>query len=154
MHVGNQKNLLAGLMFTAVGSAFVVVGMQYSIGTAAEMGAGYFPTMLGGILSITGLIVAGKALSTRIGKRVALPSFDWPTILIILASIAFFAASLEKLGFALTTIGTVLIARLAGRPAFSLNSVLTAFILTAFSTLLFKYALDLPLPLWPSFDGR
>src|SRR6185369_15340589 len=39
-----------------MGLAAVVIGRDYPMGTAGRMGPGYFPTILGGMLAVIGLI--------------------------------------------------------------------------------------------------
>ena len=46
-------------MFIVIGVVFFVGGPQLSDGTAARMGPGYFPRILGGVMAVLGVIVAG-----------------------------------------------------------------------------------------------
>lgn len=58
MQIKNQKDFLAGLMFMAFGLAAVIIAsLNYQMGTAVRMGPAYFPTMLGGLLAVLGLII-------------------------------------------------------------------------------------------------
>ena len=59
MRVKNQKDFLAGLLFMAVGLAFAWGATHYPIGRGAHMGPGYFPRILGGVMAVLGVIVAG-----------------------------------------------------------------------------------------------
>ena len=52
--IKSQQDFFSGLMFTVVGAAFAYGATQYSIGTGARMGPGYFPMLLG--------IISGLAL--------------------------------------------------------------------------------------------
>ncbi len=58
MKVTNQKDFWAGIMFIAFGAFFSIHGREYKFGEAARMGPGYFPTALGVILVVIGLILA------------------------------------------------------------------------------------------------
>jgi hypothetical protein len=60
-----NKDLLAGLMFIAIGVIFTVGAYQYNIGTAARMGPGYFPRILGVIMAVLGVIIAGVGLKNQ-----------------------------------------------------------------------------------------
>ncbi len=44
--IRNPKDFAACAIFTAAGLAAVLLGRQYSIGTATRMGPAYFPTTL------------------------------------------------------------------------------------------------------------
>ena len=45
--VRSPKDFVAGLMFIAIGIAAIVIASNYTLGTAARMGPGYFPRILG-----------------------------------------------------------------------------------------------------------
>ena len=44
--VRSPKDLVAGLMFIAIGITAIVIASNYTLGTAARMGPGYFPRIL------------------------------------------------------------------------------------------------------------
>ena len=54
MKIKSQKDFLSGLMFLVVGGIFAWGATNYSIGTGARMGPGYFPMLLGVLLAILG----------------------------------------------------------------------------------------------------
>ncbi|MBV5331034.1 tripartite tricarboxylate transporter TctB family protein, partial [bacterium] len=56
--IGNPKDFFAGLLFMAFGLAALVLSGDYTIGTAARMGAGYFPRVLGILLLGMGALLA------------------------------------------------------------------------------------------------
>src|SRR5918995_3415527 len=58
------KDFWPGLMFVATGVGAVVIGRESSMGTATKMGPAYFPTVLGGLLAIIGLVLIGRAVVT------------------------------------------------------------------------------------------
>ena len=56
--IRHPKDFFAGLIFIGFGLVAVIIGSNYSLGTAARMGPGYFPRILGILL-----ILLGAALS-------------------------------------------------------------------------------------------
>jgi len=54
MKLRNHQDFWSGTMFIALGLLFVGLSRQYQLGTAAKMGPGYFPTVLGGLLAVLG----------------------------------------------------------------------------------------------------
>ena len=52
--IRNPKDFWAGVLFVAVGIAAIVLGSRYNLGTAARMGPGYFPRILGMLLILLG----------------------------------------------------------------------------------------------------
>ena len=49
MQIRNKRDFWSGMMFLIIGLLFVILSRQYQLGTAAKMGPGYFPTVLGGL---------------------------------------------------------------------------------------------------------
>ncbi len=60
--VRSPKDFLAGLLFIAVGIAAIVLATNYTLGTAARMGPGYFPRILGILMIALGAILALRSL--------------------------------------------------------------------------------------------
>ena len=52
-------------MFIAFGIGAIAIGSNYTLGTAARMGPGYFPRILGILLITLGAILALRALRLR-----------------------------------------------------------------------------------------
>ena len=55
-------------MFIAFGLFFAIGARNYQIGSAARMGPAYFPTMLGGLMSVIGGVVLLRSLIVSGGK--------------------------------------------------------------------------------------
>lgn len=71
MKIRNQKDFWAGLMFLAFGLAFALVALNYQMGTAVRMGPAYFPTVLGGLMAVLGLIVFLRSFVSRLKGEAA-----------------------------------------------------------------------------------
>jgi hypothetical protein len=152
MHIKNQKDFWAGVMFVGFGTLFAGFGSRYTFGTAAHMGAGYFPTMLGLILVGLGLIVAIGALSPKAGAE-KVERFAWSTLLLVLGPIVLFGLLLDALGLVLCLFMLVAIASYASHE-FSWKATFgNAAVLIALCLLVFVYALKLQFSLWPAFFG-
>ena len=55
MSIKSQKDFVSGLMFTAIGAGFAWnSALSYDIGSASQMGPGYFPLVLGLVLVLLG----------------------------------------------------------------------------------------------------
>src|SRR6476620_489271 len=81
MHIRNQKDFWAGLLFAAFGLFFSGFGTRYTFGSAARMGPGYFPTVLGVILILMGVGIALMALSPKADAH-KVDRFSWSTIIL------------------------------------------------------------------------
>jgi putative tricarboxylic transport membrane protein len=146
VRIRSQKDFWCGLIFVAIGIAFMVIARNYRMGTAARMGPGFFPTILGGLLTGLGLLLAVPAI-VRDGD--AFPRLHLRPLLAILAAIVVFALLLQPLGFVLAAVVLILISGLADPELRRVETVGLALLLTAFSVGVFVLLLGLPLNLWP-----
>ena len=94
MHIRNRKDFWAGLLFAAFGLFFSGFGTRYTFGSAARMGPGYFPTVLGVLLVILGAAIALAALSPKAEEH-HVAKFDWRTIALVLGSVVLFGVLLN-----------------------------------------------------------
>jgi hypothetical protein len=60
--IRSSRDFCAGLIFICFGIAALFIGGSYPMGTSSRMGPGYFPVLLGGILTLLGFIIAGQGL--------------------------------------------------------------------------------------------
>lgn len=148
MKIKNPQDFWAGLMFIAFGLFFLVVARNYQMGTAVRMGPGYFPTVLGGIMAVLGLIVLFTSLTV---KGPGVPKLSFKPIFFISLGLILFGYLLKPVGFVLAVVILVFVSAFGGHE-FKLKevSILTV-ILVIFSVLVFVKGLTLPFPLWPAF---
>jgi len=159
MKIKSQKDFWSGLMFMAAGIAFAWGATNYTIGEGARMGPGYFPLMLGILLTLIGLFVTFEALvvETEDGEKVG--TFAWkPLGFIIGANLIFgiLLAGLPKLG--IPAMGLIVgiyaltfVAALAGKEFKAKEVAILATVLAIGSYLAFIVLLKLQFPVWPSF---
>jgi putative tricarboxylic transport membrane protein len=147
LRIRSQSDFWCGLLFAALGIAVVVLARDYRIGTAARMGPGYFPTLLGGLLLFLGLTLSVPALF-RDGA--GFPRLHLRPLIVILISIAAFGLALEYLGFVIAVVVLVLAGGLADPELKPAESAAVAAFLVLFSVGIFWGLLGLPLNLWPS----
>jgi putative tricarboxylic transport membrane protein len=58
----NPRDFWTGVIYVTVGAGAVIVARAYELGTALRMGPAYFPTVLGGLLVLIGLLSLGRAV--------------------------------------------------------------------------------------------
>lgn len=151
--IKNQKDFAAGLFYIAIGLFGATTLGENEIGSLSRMGPGYFPLIISTGIILTGLAIAVKSLLLT----PALPSEGRIELgrpfsgLLILGSVALYAATLLTLGFVLS-ISLMVIAASCAHPLFRLrDAVISAVILTTLSALLFVGGLGLIVPMWPTF---
>jgi len=62
VRIKNPQDFWCGVFFVALGALAIHTSRVYPIGSALEMGPGYFPMWLGGIMVAFGLIIGGLSL--------------------------------------------------------------------------------------------
>ena len=70
MAIRNPRDFWSGVLFTLLGVGALVIGSKYTLGTAARMGPGYFPRILGILLIVLGVVSAlffGRTVSAAAG---------------------------------------------------------------------------------------
>jgi hypothetical protein len=118
--------------------------MGLRMGSGLNMGPGYFPRALGFILAGFGAIIIIQAIgkaNSPIGK------ISWRGVVMVTISLFFFAFGVRTLGMVPALAGCVLLACLASDRISLVRAVATSAVLTLFATLLFVYALGLPISL-------
>lgn len=150
MKIRNQRDFWAGVMFICTGLLFIALSAQYQLGTAAKMGPGYFPTMLGGLMALLGVIVAwgSTAKSNAVTKLTAV---GWRELGLVLLAVALFAFLLTKLGMVISICVLIAVAAVAGHEFRLRDTLLSMVVLLILSYIVFVYGLELQFPVWPAF---
>ncbi|HEX3633653.1 MAG TPA: tripartite tricarboxylate transporter TctB family protein [Casimicrobiaceae bacterium] len=144
--IPRPKDFYAGLLFVAFGVFAIVIARNYPLGTAARMGPGYFPRLLGILLIVLGAALSLTALG---GQGPKLPGWKWRPVSIVLLSVVAFGLVLTHAGLVLSTVGLIVVASTASREFRFRESVLSGAMLAALSVGVFVIGLKLQLPIWP-----
>ena len=151
MKIKSQKDFWSGLMFVVTGLGFAAGSTNYSFGTSARPGPGYFPFGLGILLAILGALVLFKALTIETEGGDPVGEIPWRPLGLITLSVVLFGFALPWLGMIIALPLLILISSLAG-DEFKLKEVIVnSIILTAGSWAVFIKGLNLVIPLWPPF---
>ena len=144
--IRHPKDFFSGLIFIGVGIIALIIGREYSLGTATRMGPGYFPALLGGLLTLLGAIIAARSLLLT-GPRV--DAIHWRPLILILASMLTFAALLEPAGVVISTVALVVVGCLASPESRLRDMIILIVFLLVVALGLFVYSLGLPIKVWP-----
>ena len=144
--IRHPKDFFAGLLFIAFGVAAIVIGSNYALGTAARMGPGYFPRILGLLLIALGLALALRALRLE-GPPV--PRFVWRPLLVVLGSVLAFGLMVNHAGVVVSTILLIVAASAASHEFRLRESLISGVALAALAVGVFVIGLKLQLPIWP-----
>jgi hypothetical protein len=139
------KDILAGLVFVAFGLAFAVIASTYEIGSTLQMGPGYFPLALGGLLVLLGGVIAVKGFLAF--ESEAIGGISWRAVALILGAVVFFGVTVRGLGLVPSILVTALMSSFASRRTGVIVGLLISVGLTILCILIFVVALRLRLPL-------
>jgi hypothetical protein len=148
--IRHPKDFFAGLIFIAFGIAAIVIGSNYALGTAARMGPGYFPRILGILLILLGAALAIRALRL---KGAPLPAFKWRPTLIVLGSVVLFGLIVTHVGLVLSTIVLIVLSSAASPEFRPKEAVISSVLLAALAVGVFVIGLKLQLQIWPWTSG-
>lgn len=152
MKIKSQQDFWSGLMFLVVGALFAWGAISnYSFGSSARPGPGYFPFGLGVILSIIGAFILFEALTIETEDGEPLGDIAWRPLLVILVSIAGFGFVLPRLGMFISLPLLVIVSSLASDEFSWKGAIGGAVFLTIFSWVIFIKGLGLTIPLLPAF---
>lgn len=135
----------SGLFFTAFGLFIIWQSLQYPLGRAAQMGPGYFPLVVGILLTLVGLAVTATAMAAASEK---LPPFEWRAAVAITAAIVASGLLLLTAGLLVAIPVLVVVSSLAVRRRSWPAVIATAVALTFMAWLIFIAGLGLRIPLF------
>ncbi|MES2842786.1 MAG: tripartite tricarboxylate transporter TctB family protein [Pseudomonadota bacterium] len=159
MKLASQKDFFSGLMFTIVGISFAVGATNFDVGNAARMGPGYFPLLLGILLTVLGVVITFLSFRSKAPDGDPIGKIAWRPLGFVLGANLVFGVLLVGLpslgipamGFIVAIYGLVIISGFA-RPNSSIKeSLMLATLLAVGSYGAFVYMLNLQFPVWPAF---
>jgi hypothetical protein len=144
--VRSPKDFFAGMLFIAFGIAAIVIGSNYTLGSAARMGPGYFPRLLGILLVVLGALLSLRALRLQ-GSRI--PEWKLRPTLTVLASVVIFGLIVTYAGLVLSTILLIVMASAASHEFRPREAVISAVFLAALCVGIFVIGLKMQIGIWP-----
>ena len=150
MKIRNQTDFWSGVMFIIVGLFFALFAQSYDMGTAQRMGPAYFPTVLGWLLVVVGIVVGLSALrTTAVEQRVE--KFHFGPLLWVLGSVIVYGLLLLPAGVLIAMVALVAISSL-GSHEFRWKEVIGLSIVMGIVTyFVFIWGLKLTIPVLPAF---
>ncbi len=144
----DYRDLIGGVLITTAGAASMYHSLTaFSVGTAARMGPGYFPALVGGLLMLCGIMILIPALL----REGPMPIFEWRPLLWISLSMLAFALLVLPFGLVPAIIAQTILAGISDCKLSWRGSLLLAGGLSVGATLVFKFGLGVILPTfaWP-----
>ena len=149
--IRHPKDFWTGFIFLFFGLAAIIIGLDYPMGTAGRMGPAYFPAVLGGLLSLVGLI---GVIRSFLRKGEPISKFHVKELVLILLAVVLFGFLMRNAGLVPAVLVLVLLSAYAS-PKFTWGaSVLLAVGLAVFAVVVFVKLLGLPMPILGPWFGN
>jgi hypothetical protein len=149
--IHNPKDFWSGVIFMAFGGAAVFIARDYPFGTTFKMGPGYFPTVLGALLALVGLLAVLRGLvrpGTAVGR------FAWRELALVLAATVLFGLLFRGAGLVVAVMLLVAVSAYASRHFRWGPTVAIGVGMAVFCVLVFVKALGLPIPVFGPWFGQ
>jgi hypothetical protein len=141
----DNRDFLAGALFVAIGAGGFGVALAYPFGDLQQMGPGFFPRVLGAILSVFGVVTMVRGL--RSGERVD-GGWGWFPLAMLTVSIVAFGWLMERVGLVPSLAVLVVASALAGREFRWGEVAVLAVVLCLLAVAIFIWGLGLPYALF------
>ena len=139
-----NRDFWAGLSLIVIGAVAFVMALGYPMGTTLRMGAGYFPTVLSGLLMAFGVCLLLRAI--RSSDKIE-GAWSLRALVALPLALALFGVLLDRAGFIAAMFVLVFGSALAGKEFKIVEVTLLAIGLTAMCVAVFIWGLGLPYPL-------
>jgi hypothetical protein len=157
--IANIKDMTGGALLATGGGAVVIAARGYGIGTLTEMGAGYFPALIGVVLLAIGAFMlmqgALKHVRAKPSVIVDLRVEDIGRLrgmVCIMAGLVSFIVLGAYGGLLPASFAVVFVSALGDRDNSWRSALLIALCMTAISVVVFWWALQLQMPLLRFID--
>ena len=143
--IARRKDFVGGLLILLIGLLTTNASRHYDIGSLRRMGPGYFPLLLGVILTLTGALIM---LTARTDAHARAPAAQWRGWLAICAGILAFLAFGERFGLLPATFATVFISALGDRQNSARTALILAVLMSIVCAIVFWWLLQVQMPLF------
>jgi hypothetical protein len=149
--IRSTKDFWTGLIYIFFGSSAIIIALDYDMGKAIKMGPAYFPTILGGLLILIGIISVVRSLlqaGTPIGN------FTFKGMALVVLSVALFGLLVRGAGLIIALPLLIILSAIASKNFRWIPTLLLGLGMTLFCILVFLKGLGIPLPVFgPWFGG-
>ena len=133
-----------------IGIVFVVGAYNYQMGTAARMGPGYFPRILGFIMAGLGVIIAGIGLKNQAQfAATECIGWTWKPVIILTVAVVLFGFTLPTLGLIIAISLLTFISGIAAHDKNYRELAMITVIMCIFCAGVFIWGLKLQMKLFP-----
>jgi hypothetical protein len=145
-----KRDYYAGGLMTLIGVGAILEARHYNVGTLFHMGPGFFPIILGVVMTGLGILIAGVAAmaDAESDDQMSYPKPEWFAWFCILMGPILFIILGNYGGLLPATFACVFVSSLGDRTSTLKGSLILAATVTVFGVALFSYVLQVSLPMW------
>jgi putative tricarboxylic transport membrane protein len=148
--IRSTKDFWTGLIYIFFGASAVLIALDYGRGTALRMGPGYFPTILGALLALIGIV---SLVRSFIEPGSPIGGFAFKGLMLVVGSTLVFGLIVRGAGLVIALPALVIMSAYASVRFRWAPSLALAAGLTLFCVLVFLKGLGVPLPILGSWFG-
>jgi len=140
----NPKDFWTGLLYIFFGASAVIIARDYNMGTSLRMGPAYFPTILGAVLAVIGVIAVIRSF---IAPGAPIGGFSFKGLVLVTLAVVVFGFLVRGVGLVVSLPLLVIISAYASTRFRWRTTLIMAAGLTIFCALVFIKGLGIPLPI-------
>jgi len=149
LRVASPRDLVAGGVLAAIGTAGLWLSLGYRAGTLTQMGPGYVPRIVFMLLVAHGVAIGARAL---VSDGPALERWRLRPLVLVVAGMVVFGIGLETMGFVASGAALLAIVAFAAPRARPRLYAVVAILLLVATGLVFIHGLGIPMKLWPEVE--
>ena len=146
----NGKDFWAGIIYIVAGFGAWIISRDYGMGSAGKMGPAYFPTILGALLTVIGIISILRSF-LKSGSPIGVVA--WKGLALIVVSTLLFGMIVRGAGLIIALPLLVIVSAFASSRFSWKYSLAEAAVITVFCIVVFLKGLGVPLPILGSWFG-
>lgn len=140
----NPKDFWTGLLYIFFGVSAIIIARDYNMGTGSRMGPAYFPTILGALLAVIGVIAVIRSFIT---PGAPLGGVALKAMALVTVAVVAFGFLVREAGLAIALPLLVIIGAYASVRFSWRTALITAAGLTIFCAVVFVRGLGIPMPI-------
>lgn len=146
----NRKDVAAGGFFVGVGVLYGGIAWRWlPVGHALNMGPGYFPIVLSTLLTVLGATTLLRGFSNGSGSPFGI--VPWRALVMLSLATVVFAAFIRQLGLLPAVFASSMLASMSSPQIKVSTAGLASLLIALFSTAVFIYGINLPIPIFGSW---
>lgn len=142
--LARDRDFIAGVLFLVVAAVFLYEALGLRLGRAVEMGPGYLPALVSGLLLVLSAALIGKAI---VARSAPFERLELGPIGLVTVSIVLFGVLIRTAGLITATTAVVMISSFAAHDVRWKEAILLSAGLCAAAVIVFVKLLKLPFAL-------